>query len=148
MADIEQNPEQMATQRALRERGQSVPVKVKRRQGDPAEAEVFVYTLSGRERAMRGLKMLGLFWLLALVSILLPVLHFVLVPLFAVVGPIAAWLGYRREQIILGGITPCPECAAPFDVGQGAVEWPLQAQCPGCRAIVRMEPVNSRSERT
>lgn len=130
-----------AAQAAHRARGRAVPVRVQGLRDAPIETEVFVYALTGRERALRALKMLALCWALALVSVLLPVLHFVLVPLFALLGPVAAWLGHRRAEVILGGVMPCPECHSPFDVGEGAVQWPLQAQCPACRAIVRLGPL-------
>lgn len=92
---------------------------------------------------MAALKLGGLMWGLALVSVFIPVAHFVLVPGFLLAGPVAALLARRRTEVLLGGLVRCPKCDETYDVGGGALQWPAQGQCPACRSVVRLTPVTT-----
>jgi hypothetical protein len=82
---------------------------------------------------------LGLFWGLAVVSVLLPVVHFVLVPALLIAGPITALARYRRASGVLGGEGVCPECDALLTVESAADEWPFSEVCETCGAAVRIQ---------
>ena len=63
-----------------------------------------------------GLKKLSLFWALALFSVMIPLLHFVLVPAFLVVG-IVAFLGqYKNEFYTKAANCLCPQCLNQFSL--------------------------------
>ncbi len=95
--------------------------------------EVYIRTLSKQERVGKALKMLGICWGLAVVSVLAPVLHFFLVPAFLLAGPVVGYMAYGRQRIVLGGLVSCPRCEEEMDVHSGAARWPLEELCPGCR---------------
>lgn len=96
------------------------------------DAEIKEYT--PRERTLRALKTLGAFWGLAIISVLIPVLHFILVPGFLLLGPIMAWLQYRQEIQVNNAHTQCPECQKEADFKKITGNWPLKQNCPNCSA--------------
>ena len=71
---------------------------------------------NAQERMIRALKMGGLCWGFALVSILIPLAHFVLVPSFLIAGPIVGMYFYRLESMVIGGSGNCPACQKPFQI--------------------------------
>lgn len=91
------------------------------------------------ERMMRGGKLLGGAWFAAALSILVPVLHFVLVPLFLLLGPLLFYIAYQQEESVIGGQVPCPACAQPVKVSGGKLKWPIFDHCSSCQTRVRIE---------
>jgi hypothetical protein len=88
------------------------------------------------QRTMRALKMLGTFWGLALFSVFLPVLHFVLVPTFFLLGPIMAYGTYKQDAGIVAKDLVCPECGAVLKVSAQKMKWPLLLNCNNCKTRV------------
>ncbi|WP_413578474.1 hypothetical protein ACLVWU_08045 [Bdellovibrio sp. HCB290] len=99
-----------------------------------------VKSFNPAEKTRNALKKLALWWGLSLVSILIPVFHFVLVPLFFFLGFFFARKGYKSEGQILNGETTCPHCGAEVKVAKGELSWPMTEICQGCARVVRMEP--------
>jgi|ETNmetMinimDraft_26_1059896.scaffolds.fasta_scaffold237236_1 hypothetical protein len=128
---------------AWRSRGEPVAVRVMLVLDEAGRADVYIHQLDARERMLRALKVWGICWGLSLASVLVPVMHFVLVPGFFLAGPLAGWLAHRRTESLLGGQVQCPKCQRRFDIGAGGVVWPLQAPCPGCRTVLRLAPVQT-----
>jgi hypothetical protein len=91
-----------------------------------------------KERMTRGLKALGFSWGLALAAVLIPLLHFILVPTLLLAGPVVFFWIVKQEQIILGGKGECPECRKEFEIVRSAVEWPLSDLCNHCQAPVKI----------
>jgi len=115
-----------------RARGREVPVRVATQTDAGTEAAVFVRELGPGARTRRALAALGICWAIAVVSILIPVAHFALVPGFALAGPIVAWLRYRQRSLVLGGVAVCPACGGRVRIKAQAQDWPLGAECDGC----------------
>ena len=107
--------------------------------GKRASGAVEVRAWSGRSRLVRGAKVLGACWALALVSLLVPAAHFVLVPVFLLAGPIGALIVGGQRSTVLGGEGACPECGERVRVGASAEEWPLHDACARCRTPLRIE---------
>ncbi len=87
-----------------------------------------------RERGMRALKIGAAFWGGAVVSVLVPVLHFVLVPGLFISGPIMAWIQYKQENQIHDAKITCPECKKDIEIKKISGNWPLKSVCPHCSA--------------
>ncbi|MGZ3690219.1 MAG: hypothetical protein ACXVAX_01875 [Pseudobdellovibrio sp.] len=68
------------------------------------------------ELVILSFKKLALFWGLAICSVFIPVLHFVLVPSFLIVGVVAFMKQYKNTHLIKGGIYICPECKRDFEM--------------------------------
>ncbi len=96
--------------------------------------------LTSGARVARGLGGLGACWSLAIVSVLVPVAHFVLVPAFVLAGPIVGWLRYRPRSLVLAVAGSCPACAARLDVKPQSEEWPLATYCDACLEPVEIAP--------
>jgi hypothetical protein len=94
------------------------------------DAEIKEY--APRERMTRALKKLGMFWGAAVVSVLIPVFHFVLVPGFLILGPIMARLQYKQELEIKDAKFPCPDCKKEVEFKKVSGNWPLRQICPHC----------------
>jgi hypothetical protein len=92
-----------------------------------------------RERTLRALKALGITWGLAVAAVLIPLLHFVLVPLLLLAGPaVFVWIA-GQEEMILGGRGTCPECGKPLEIAKSTVKWPLKDICTHCHAQLTVE---------
>jgi hypothetical protein len=107
--------------------------------GKEATGHVTLKHLTSSERMKMALKRLGIFWLVALLFIPVPILHFIFVPLFLVVGLVAFYLGVTssRERIA-GGKAVCPLCQSPIEIPSRAFARTFKAVCPSCRHEVRI----------
>lgn len=119
-----------------------VPVRVHGTHG-VVDGAARVQTLSDRERSRRGLRWLGILWAAALCSVLVPILHFVLVPSLLFAGPIVAYVLSRQSSLILGGAVRCPDCGGEFELVKTRERWPFQDVCSKCHAHVRVERVSA-----
>lgn len=116
-------------------------VRVKDANGREAQGEVYIQVWDQKKRTARALKTLGLCWGLALITVVVPILHFILVPGFFVAGPAAAWIIYQQSSIVLGGATTCPKCKEAFKIERGREKWPLEDVCSKCYQAVFIERV-------
>ena len=99
----------------------------------PTMGRATVTRLDGPKRTQRALTGLAVCWGLAVISIFIPVAHFLLVPGFALLG---IWLFVRRMrtgEIVTNMRAPCPDCGAQqtFETGSG---WklPKRVACSRC----------------
>ncbi len=124
----------------IMKRGEARAVALVASGGRRSVGEVRVQRWTPRERALRAVAAWAACWGLGAVSVLLPAAHFVLVPIFLVAGPIAAYLRARAESSVLGGTAPCPACGQAFVVDPAPERWPLKDVCGACRVQVAIEP--------
>lgn len=97
------------------------------------DAKVYLLEWTQKQRLFRAVKALFIFWGLAIVSILIPLLHFILVPLFFLIGLIVPFFTYSKTTTILGGVGKCPFCSKKFDITATNNSWPLNDLCTHCR---------------
>lgn len=98
--------------------------------GDAA-GTLHVRCFDTRDRILRALAALGTMWLLALVSVLIPVAHFVLVPGFLLAGPVVAFMRFRVTEINEMVVGPCPTCGDPMTIEMDASDHlPMWTYCP------------------
>ncbi|UOF02266.1 hypothetical protein [Bdellovibrio reynosensis] len=107
---------------------------------NPGEVEVEYF--SPRQRTQVALKKLFLFWGIALVSVLIPIFHFVTVPLFFGLGLFFAYRSYQSQGQVLSGETHCPHCQNKIVVQKAELQWPISEICQNCARVVRIEPAN------
>lgn len=100
---------------------------------------VQVKTWSDKERLLNAVKALALWWFLAVLTIFIPIAHFVLVPGCLLLGPIVAAIKYSQRGLVLGGESTCPICGAVFKIASSRERWPLDDVCEGCHRHVRIE---------
>lgn len=91
------------------------------------------------DRVRRALAILGLTWLLAALTVLIPIAHFVLVPALLLAGPVLAWMRYRvteRNERVIGA---CPSCGKEFTLElDSADRLPLWTYCPPTDDPIRL----------
>lgn len=97
-----------------------------------------IRSFSPREVLTKSLQKLGMFWGLALFSILLPVVHFVLTPLFFILGIYLAVRARKFRHEILSGSINCPHCKAPVTIGKAAFFEEHTEICQNCASVVRI----------
>lgn len=91
------------------------------------------------QKTQVAIKKLAIFWGIALLCVLIPVFHFVLVPLFFFLGFYFARRGYKAEGQVLGGETTCPHCHTQVIIKKQELNWPITEICQGCARVVRIE---------
>lgn len=111
--------------------------------GNRAEGKIRVRYWNRRERVLRALKFGGLCWGAALVSVLLPLLHFVLVPSFLLAGPIVGYFILVQTSVVLGGEGVCPGCQAQLPIIRAPDRFPISDVCARCCRGLKVEPVDS-----
>ncbi|WP_291515376.1 hypothetical protein [Bdellovibrio sp. ArHS] len=100
---------------------------------------IYVKWFSPPERMSQAIKKLGLFWLIAVVSVVIPVFHFVSIPLFFGLGVFFALRSYKSEGKVLSGLVLCPHCLTEVKIKPTEIQWPLSEICQNCARVVRME---------
>lgn len=95
--------------------------------------ELGLAPLTSAERWKRAFKVLGITWGAALLCVLVPVLHFVLVPLFIVVGLALFYRQLSFRMLLDAGRLPCPACKTEFQTKQVAFNWPRYERCTHCQ---------------
>jgi hypothetical protein len=63
-----------------------------------------------RERTLGALRMLATCWSLAVAAVLVPVLHFILVPGLLLLGPALAWSRLQEDRTLVYVEGACPAC--------------------------------------
>ncbi len=99
--------------------------------GGDADGILHVRKFNVMDRVLRALVMLGLIWLLALISVLVPVAHFILVPSFLLAGPVVAFLRFRVTEVNERVTGACPTCGRQITLPLEADDrLPLWTYCP------------------
>lgn len=98
----------------------------------PTPATLKVEVLSPGARLQRVGVRLGVAWGLAVFSVLIPLLHFVLVPGFFLAGPALAFLAGRATVRVLSPSVTCPKCGQRAPIEPNTTGWPAGLRCIAC----------------
>lgn len=123
----------------MEEIGQNVQIETK--QGQKSSATVKIRTYSPANRQLRGLFALLICLGLAVISLFIPILHFVLVPIFVLASIPSYILVAARKSLIVGGEGSCPVCNAKFQIAKASDRWPLNDICTSCNSHVHIVKV-------
>ena len=99
---------------------------------------VSVCEFSANQKVVNAFKKLLLFWLAAAFCILIPALHFLLVPLFFVLGIIAFSKTIKLNGKVIKGQAECPYCKHPVKIHPTLLAWPLKEICQSCGRAIRI----------
>lgn len=102
------------------------------------EIEISYYTKN--QISLNFLKKLFFYWGIALFCIFIPVLHFLLVPIFFFLGIFIAVKSLKSKARILSGNTTCPYCQKNIKIAAQALLWPITEICQNCVNTVRINP--------
>lgn len=101
-----------------------------------------VTVLSPAQRFRRSASIWGAFMAAALASIFIPVLHFVLVPLFIGIAFYMGMKRYKETSFVNLDQMPCPKCQKPLKAMQAfqtADDPTSKIYCYECRSSMRLE---------
>ncbi len=114
-------------------------VRITDTRGNEAFGEIEIVRWDRRARTKRTLRYLGICWGLAVCTVFLPLVHFVLVPGFLLAGPFLAAYAYGQEGAILGGSGTCPGCKAALPIASGGIRPAFRDLCSSCHNEVSIE---------
>ena len=100
--------------------------------GKPTPASLLVAGFDRSARVRRAAQGLAASWGAMVVSVVLPVAHFVLVPSFFFIG---IWQFFRRlktAELLRGARGRCPDCGTEQDFELGSRRFPQSVTCAGC----------------
>lgn len=90
---------------------------------------------------VRALKVLGGVWLGAVLSVAIPIVHWVTVPTGLIVGPLAGWFIFKKSQsykeFVLDGV--CPHCHQPLQTKWSAALKEVERTCQNCQTSVTIQ---------
>lgn len=99
-------------------------------------------------RVRRGLGALLLWWLAAGISVLVPLLHWVLVPSLALLGPVMAARAFARDREVDAGSGTCPACGAALQFSGATRIAGFTHTCPVCRLTLDITALPDSSAAT
>lgn len=103
------------------------------------QASLAVGKMETLQSVQLALKYLGIWWGAALLCVLIPVFHFVLVPAGLLIGIWAATKQFRYQDYISEGKISCPKCSAEMTLKDMPFNWPIRQTCPQCQADLIVE---------
>ncbi|MBC7466631.1 MAG: hypothetical protein H7256_11625 [Bdellovibrio sp.] len=101
---------------------------------------ITIREFSANQRLVNAFKKLLLFWLAAAFSVLIPALHFLLVPLFFILGIVAFSKTIKLNGKVIKGQTECPYCKSSVKISPTLLAWPLKEICRQCGRAIRINP--------
>jgi hypothetical protein len=112
-------------------------VRIQSLDGKETVTEVSIRDLTIKERALSALKWLGVFWGVMLAFVPIPMVHLVMVPLFFLIGPIAAVIAFQvKRRVGKSGVgdssVVCPLCGKPVDLSGQRIRERFKDRCPSC----------------
>lgn len=96
----------------------------------------------------KGLKVLLYTWLGALVTIPIPIVHFVTVPAAILLGPLFGFLTYRTALTRASITCPdaaCPECAKSLPLAFASDVAEIERTCKGCSSALKIKTLATAS---
>ena len=106
---------------------------------EPSPSRALIVEQAPGQRFARTLGGLGMFWGLALVSVFIPVAHFVLVPTFVVAGIVMAIKRAREDRRLLWVRGACPRCGVQQDLKPGGrFSDGRTFDCPSCHGNITL----------
>ena len=106
------------------------------------DTEIQVVSLSVVQRLLSGAITLVTCWIVAAVCILIPVLHFVLVPLAIIVGVVAFFVRFNLKEMREASRTKCPVCSNELHLEKSAFNWPMIETCKSCGSRLTISKTN------
>lgn len=121
---------------------EQLPVKILETGGQRStEGRITVQFWEKKERTARAFKYGGICAFAGCVSVIFPLVHFVLVPGLLLAAPIVTLVLLGKESVILGGEGICPRCSAAYSIPRTSFRFPFNDVCTSCRGEVRVEEI-------
>ncbi len=96
---------------------------------------------SSAERIARAAKIFGILFFIGIGTIVVPLLHFILPPLFWLAATVLGTTTWLETSEVLSGEIACPNCKHLNLFVREAEEWPKVQRCGGCSFTLSIKPV-------
>lgn len=93
---------------------------------------------STAERAQRAMKIGGLLWVVAFFTIFIPILHFILPPIFIVLGLVFGFATWIDKAEIESGQFTCAQCEQVVALERESENFPRELRCPKCQMTISL----------
>ncbi len=120
--------------------GETLPVSIKSSFG-VSSGEIMIQRWGKGQRVFRAIRLAIVMGIITVVVALVPIAHFVLVPLALLIGVVMTIRALYQKEVIRGGLGTCPACGKGFEIFSGAAKWPIQDRCTECQRGVVISPV-------
>ena len=104
---------------------------------------VSIREFTANQKLLNAFKKLMLFWMAAIFCIVIPALHFILVPLFFILGIISFSKTIKLNGKVIKGQAECPYCKQSIQIHPALLAWPLKEICQSCGRAVRINKKDS-----
>lgn len=94
--------------------------------------------LTRSERMARALRMFGILFGVGCFTIFIPILHFILPPLFLILAVVFATTTWLETGEVLRGEINCPNCQKTMQITKEAEDWPKIQRCGGCSYTLKV----------
>jgi hypothetical protein len=112
-------------------------------QGDKrSEGLAIVRVLDDRQRLSRALRQAGIAAGIAVITIFIPIIHFIVPPLALLTSIVLLVRGLNQGALIQGGGGPCPQCQQRVELEEQPLHWPVDMNCPHCRRSLTVSPAD------
>lgn len=109
------------------------------------KAYVFVATISAArksESVIFGVKWWLGVWGMGILTIIIPLVHFLSVPISLLIGPVVGWKMYQQRstsRLVRSGDFSCPKCAKSLSPTGRVADWPISLKCPSCDCKIEIK---------
>jgi hypothetical protein len=102
------------------------------------DAEITVVHYNTAERALAAARISAILLVITIACVFIPILHFVLVPVFFLLTIAAGINAYLTSAKIDGGQSTCPSCKAPFTLANESYSFPKDFRCRACSVTLHL----------
>lgn len=110
-----------------------------RRDGNETEGFARLHPFQHSERVSRAFKIASAFFGVGLLTVFIPILHFVLPPLFFLAGIAFAVATYHTKAEIISGEFTCPSCRALNQLTRQSESFPTSPRCSSCHLTLELD---------
>lgn len=121
----------------IRQYGEEVAVELEG-ENNSSQGTVIIETYSKAKRFTRFILSVLICLTLIVVSAVIPILHFVLIPLSIIISPFIIIMLSSSKDSIKGGKGTCPFCKADFSIYSRSNKFPFYDICSACGRQVRI----------
>lgn len=94
---------------------------------------------SPAERFQRATKIGGALWIVAFLTIFIPILHFILPPIFLILGLVFGFATWIDKAEIEKGEYTCAQCTQNVSLERESENFPRELRCPKCQMTILLE---------
>lgn len=99
-----------------------------------------------KEALNRSLKVLAGCYIGAIITLFIPIVHFIATPALVVLGPVISRVMYKffnGQKSLKATRIKCSNCQSEFELPQSPSSWPFFEKCSNCQAEIKGEFVSS-----